>query len=477
MTRWYGLRSLRARLALGASAGVAAVVVVAGVTLLAVATRDQYDILDEALTRATRRTAIPAARAAAGQDAPLLASALSVGDVVVRVEDGTTTRYDSRGPGASPWPDVAPGFSTVAVDGQGWRVYRTALDEVASTRAVRGSATFELEVALPVAATEDAVATLTRRTVAVGAAAVVAAGAVGWLAGAVAVRPLRRLQGTAERVAATRDLSLRAEPANAPPEVAAVVERLNVMLERLEETAARERAALDTSRTFAANVTHELRTPLTSLRTNLDVLRHPTLPLDERAQVLDEAQRAAARMTGLLGALEVLARGNLFDEARHERVDLPALVDGVVEEVRRRHPDMVLTVKAGTAAPEVRGWPEGLRVLVGNLLENAAVHGTCGATPPSVEVAVLGGYRRGRDRRRRRRSRDPCRRPRAALGAVRARHCGRIARVGARSRDRRPAGPAPRWDPDDRRQRPRWYSHHGHAADRERTSRRHDPLT
>ncbi len=108
MTRRYGLRSLRARLALGAAAGVAIVVLVAGVALVAVATRDQYDLLDEELARRTRAVAIAAAFAATGQDTPRLDTALTLlGDVIVRVEAGETTRYDSRGPNAPPWPDVA----------------------------------------------------------------------------------------------------------------------------------------------------------------------------------------------------------------------------------------------------------------------------------------------------------------------------------------------------------------------------------
>src|SRR4029450_12317378 len=111
--------------------------------------------------------------------------------------------------------------------------------------------------------------------------------------GNAALRPLARLRDAAQRVAATSDLGVRI-PRDGPEEGATLAATphdmvpplpppVNDMRARLEASAPTTRAALESSRSFAAAAGHELRTPLTSIHANLDVLRaNPELVAAER---------------------------------------------------------------------------------------------------------------------------------------------------------------------------------------------------
>jgi two-component system sensor histidine kinase PrrB len=74
----------------------------------------------------------------------------------------------------------------------------------------------------------------------------------------------------------------------------------------------------------------------------------------------------------------VLAQGELITPAQFERVDLAELVDAAVDAARRRHPDADVGVRSPSSVP-VTGWPDGLRCILDNLLDNAAIHGRSAA--------------------------------------------------------------------------------------------------
>ncbi len=100
------------------------------------------------------------------------------------------------------------------------------------------------------------------------------------------------------------------------------------MLERLEAS----RAALDESvraqRQLVADASHELRTPVTSLRTNIEVLlADPGLDEEERERLLADVVEQSEELTGLVGDLIELARGDLPLGAAED-----TRLDGIVEE-------------------------------------------------------------------------------------------------------------------------------------------------
>ena len=84
--------------------------------------------------------------------------------------------------------------------------------------------------------------------------------------------------------------------------------------------------------------------------------------------------REHARVVDLLAGLQALARGDAGALPAFAPVDVDELVDECLARAARRHPDVRYRVAHGAAA-SVSGWREGLQVAVGNLLDNAAVHG------------------------------------------------------------------------------------------------------
>jgi len=112
-------------------------------------------------------------------------------------------------------------------------------------------------------------------------------------------RGLQPLSVVASRIGAIGhdDLSTRIEVKTLPAEVEPVVQRLNDLLQRLDEAFCRERA-------FTADAAHELRTPLAGLRSILEVaLARPRVSEDYRhamTDCLDIVQRTHAMIDNLL---------------------------------------------------------------------------------------------------------------------------------------------------------------------------------
>jgi signal transduction histidine kinase len=213
---------------------------------------------------------------------------------------------------------------------------------------------------------DEALAGLQRVFAIVGLAAIVAiAGATTWAA-ARGLSPLVRLAREIERID-DRQLATRLSLDGQPAELAAPIGKLNELLGRLEASFARERE-------LTADVSHELRTPLAGLRTLLEVTA-----LGERttaeyrqavADALDVVKQLGAMVENLM-TLSQLEQG----EVEIARADI-ALRELVAEcwrpcvEVAARR-GVTFTNAIPTDA-RLSSDPGKLRIVVGNLLANAA---------------------------------------------------------------------------------------------------------
>ncbi|KAB8054786.1 sensor histidine kinase [Janthinobacterium rivuli] len=199
-----------------------------------------------------------------------------------------------------------------------------------------------------------------------------------WLSIRLAMRPWRKV---AQEVAARGPQDLR-PLAFKPPhgELAALVDNINALLQRVDASAARERS-------FIADATHELRTPLAAMRVNVEALQgqaHDARQQELLDGILNSGKRAA-RLVGQLLQLtrsEVQAGGGelprrqALDTLLQDRL---AALSGLAQAG-----DIELELQAGVSL-SVPGQRESLVSLIDNLVENAIKYSPRGS---SVTVSL-----------------------------------------------------------------------------------------
>ncbi|UQV47084.1 sensor histidine kinase [Janthinobacterium lividum] len=199
-----------------------------------------------------------------------------------------------------------------------------------------------------------------------------------WLSIRLAMRPWRKV---AQEVAARGPQDLR-PLAFKPPhgELAALVDNINALLQRVDASAARERS-------FIADATHELRTPLAAMRVNVEALQgqaHDARQQELLDGILNSGNRAA-RLVGQLLQLtrsEVQAGGGelprrqALDTLLQDRL---AALSGLAQAG-----DIELELQASVSL-SVPGQRESLVSLIDNLVENAIKYSPRGS---SVTVSL-----------------------------------------------------------------------------------------
>ena len=374
------MRSLRSRVVLAAVGAVALAIALTGTVVVSTFSSRERGDLDRQLRQRADAVLqanapppgapVPAARPA-NPNGPValqrLNAALQSGGELARfvIDGATRLQFGARPPRNAPWPvaSAVGTVQTVTVKGLRYRALSLPL------RSPPGGGSGELQVATPLASVESRISALRTRVVELGALALVLAAAATWLLVGLALRSLERLRGAATRMSGTEDLAVRLPAGTGPTEVDDLAGALNAMLARLQE-------AVDALRRFAADAGHELRTPLTALGTNLDVLaRNPSIDPAQRDAIVAELAADQARMAALLEALQALARADAAEAIPREPVDVAQLVDAAVEGARRRHPETTFELGGEDGLLPVAGWPDGLRIAVDNLLDNAARHG------------------------------------------------------------------------------------------------------
>ncbi|HZS35381.1 MAG TPA: ATP-binding protein [Polyangia bacterium] len=201
--------------------------------------------------------------------------------------------------------------------------------------------------------------------------ALVLAGAGGWALAGRALRPLGAITDVARAIGAN-DLSRRLPPGGGA-EVDALAQSLNELFARLERS-------LDEVRRFTADAAHELRTPLTAVMGRLEVaLRHPRSEAELREE-MGGALEDLGRIKGLVESLLTLARSDASAlGAAGAAIDLETVAAEIVERdlplAEQRAITLSLIAGGGGARVRTRGSPQLLARALGNLVDNAVVHG------------------------------------------------------------------------------------------------------
>jgi signal transduction histidine kinase len=164
--------------------------------------------------------------------------------------------------------------------------------------------------------------------------------------------------------AAGRDLRARAWP-TAPGEVAVVVSDL---------TETRRVEAM--RRAFVTNASHELKTPVAGMQALAESLLLALERDPERARRMVERLRGEAiRLARLVRDLLDLARLEEATAQHARRVDVSAVVRSQVERLARLAERRGITVTVDLAPAVVVAVPEDVRLIVGNLVDNAVRYG------------------------------------------------------------------------------------------------------
>jgi signal transduction histidine kinase len=359
VSRWWRRRSLRARLTVITTAGLAVALIVGAMLLRAT--------LRASLTRDVDNTAWQGAReVAALAEANRLPKLLLVpGTLTIQVLDPRGYIFNAS-PGADrvvpllPLRQAAANAATgraVLLNGRPYDIPYTM--RVVSVRTRTGDIVIAGVSFEPVT---DTVQTVTRVLLVGTPVLLLLLAWVTWLVVGSTLRPISALRRGAQVVAGTGRPSTLPVP-EARDEVRVLAVTLNDMLARLD-------AAQQRQRDLVSDTAHELRSPIASIRTQLEVaLDHPDHQdwTETASDVLADTLRLARLAEDLLVLARLDDRGTRPPPGRRP-VDLSALA---AEEAARSAGARVPVIASASDRCVVTGDPDGLRRLLRNLIENA----------------------------------------------------------------------------------------------------------
>jgi len=250
--------------------------------------------------------------------------------------------------------------STIAGEGGRWRLLAIPSDAPGA----RGA----LVLASSLDARSESLERLRKELLVASPLALLLATLAGYALAGAALRPVEEMRRKAAQISAATPDSRLPVPA-AKDEVQRLAETLNDMLARLETAFAHERR-------FVADASHEIRTPLALLKTELELaLRHPR----SRAE-LEEALRSAAEETDRLSALAsdllLIARSDQGGlPVNPEPLDSGEVLATVAERFAGRAVELGRRIEVEDGDVGFDADPKRIEQALGNLVENALVHG------------------------------------------------------------------------------------------------------
>ena len=245
---------------------------------------------------------------------------------------------------------------------------------------VLSNATITVVVACGRAPLISSLSWLARRLTIVGVAA--AATSLGFLGLAIrqSLHPLHRIAAEIAPID-VRKLDVRIATGRAPAEVLPIVERLNELLSRLEQAFRREK-------TFSSDVAHELRTPLAGLRSTIEVCLSRHRDGDEYRDALGACLEICQQSQNMIEMLLTLVRAESGRmEVRSERLNVREMLrqcwKSLVSQADARQLQQYWEISDRLT---VNCDHDVLRIVIGNVLENAVIHSDHGGT---IRVSAL----------------------------------------------------------------------------------------
>ncbi len=187
-----------------------------------------------------------------------------------------------------------------------------------------------------------------------------------------ALRPIKEINRTARAVAAG-DLSRRLTSKANEKEISELVNSLNRMFQALENS-------FEAQKSFTADASHELRIPLTILKGEIEVAMRKKRSAEEYRQMLRHSLSAVERMERIVNDLLMLARADAGQlELAQEVVDFSLLMQEVYQQHLMLYSEKKIALEADIAEDvQVLGDGSALERVVYNLLNNAYKHSSAG---------------------------------------------------------------------------------------------------
>jgi len=165
------------------------------------------------------------------------------------------------------------------------------------------------------------------------------------------------------------------------PEMMPIVNAINALFFRVD-------SSIQLQKMFVADAAHELRTPLAALKLQLQLVERTT-DEEERKSGIKKLHERLNRAIHLVQQLLILARQSDLDEQKiDQNISLPKLARQVVSDfsLLAENKNIDLGVDVNGEDIVIRGNPDSLRIMLGNLVDNAIRY-----TPKDgcVDVSVI----------------------------------------------------------------------------------------
>jgi two-component system OmpR family sensor kinase len=271
-------------------------------------------------------------------------------DFVVQVWNENGEQLYSSQPSIKLPKASATGFSNLMNSDGGWRAFSV----ISGDRFV--------QAALPDDARWETAASMALRMLAPLAVLVPALALLAWIAVRRSLAPMARVTAEVER----RDAF-----AMAPLDVDAVPEEIRPLLMALNRLLHRLDGSMGAQRRFVADAAHELRTPLTALSLQAQLVEQAQ-DSGERNEAIRDLRLGIARASHLVSQLLTLARQEPDAQRPFVQLDLAALVRQVIGEFAPLADLKKIDLGVDASQSEfMNGDKESLKILVGNLVDNA----------------------------------------------------------------------------------------------------------
>jgi two-component system sensor histidine kinase MprB len=251
---------------------------------------------------------------------------------------------------------VGPSLRTVTVDGTRIRMITQHIDG--------GGA---VQVGRSIDENDDTLGGLRSRAVLTAIGLSLVAATVGWWLVGRAMRPLRALSQSVEKISETQDLTVPI-PMGGNDEVGRLAKSFNEMLAALRQSRLQQHQLIQ-------DAAHELRTPLTTIRANIELLsRYPEMDPGDRDAMLTSLRSEVEELSTLFNEVVELAT-DVRNDAPFASVDLNDPSEHAARIFAARS---TRTLHMEFNGSNVMGNTELLTRAIGNLLTNGEKYSTPG---------------------------------------------------------------------------------------------------